>query len=285
MFKKYFISSLILALTITLTSLFSANPSQAAPNIDLPEQAGLYDVPGNSHLKLRVFVHPAKNQNHEKPDNPGKGEGKGKPTPPPPTEVCQATSVADPNSTAVVDGAGWTLPATWTYNLNPSSVPSTVGSINLSTIADNAFAAWLAVPEVNQSVDIARGNDTTITRAKLDNNNIIAWGRAPSSALAVSYIWYNTSTDKAVEIDTIMNKTYTWYWSDPSTWPAEQTCAYLGVYDAQNILTHELGHTVGLDDEYTSAYINNTMYGYGSTGETKKNTLADGDKIGTVNLY
>ena len=82
-----------------------------------------------------------------------------------------------------------------------------------------------------------------------------------------------------------MNKRFNWYWSDPSSWPAGQICAYEGVYDAQNILTHELGHTIGLDDEYESSYINNTMYGYGSKGETKKNTLTTGDKNGALTLY
>ncbi|MFA4936818.1 MAG: matrixin family metalloprotease [Patescibacteria group bacterium] len=280
MLKKHFIFSLILALIITLVPLFSATPSQAAPNVDLPEQAGIYDIPGNPHLKLRVFVHAANNQNYGKPTS-----SKGKPTPPPPSETCRPTSTADPDSLAVVAGAGWTLPSTWTYNLNLASIPATIGSTNLTTITDNAFDVWLSIPTVNQSVNIVRGNDTTVVKAQFDSSNIIAWGRTSGSALAVSYIWYNTLTHVATEIDTIMNKSFTWYWSNPANWPAGQTCAYSGVYDAQNILTHELGHTIGLDDEYTSAYINNTMYGYGSTGETKKNTLTTGDKTGVGNLY
>jgi hypothetical protein len=277
MLKKY----LILALIITVIPLFSTSLSQAAPNnVDLPEQAGVYDVPGNFHLKLRVFVHPANNQNYNKPTN-----SKGKPTPPLPSEICSPTSTVDLNSQAIVTGAGWTLPSTWTYNLNLSSVPSTIGSDNLVMITNNAFNSWLAIPTVGEKVNIVSGNKTTVTKAQRDSNNIITWGRTSGSALAISYIWYNTLTRVATEIDTIMNQKYTWYWSNPANWPDGQTCAFQGVYDAQNILTHELGHTMGLDDEYTDEYVNNTMYGYGSTGETKKDTLTTGDKIGAANLY
>ncbi len=287
MLKKYLISSLTLALVITAIPLFSINLSQAAPSVELPEQAGVYNVSGNPHLKLRVFTHPANNQNYGKADNLDKGGSKNKPLPTPPTKVCQNTDTVDLPSTTIVDGAGWKLPATWTYYLNLNSVPTTVGSNNLASIAKNAYASWLAVPAVDQKVIIIPGGDTTVSKAQRDNKNIVAWGKAPGNALAISYIWYNTSTFPAIatEVDTIMNVKFSWYWSDPSSWSTGKTCAYSGVYDAQNIMTHEFGHTFGLDDEYTDAYINNTMYGYGSTGETNKNTLTDGDKTGVANLY
>ena len=275
MLKK---SSFILTATLVMVFVFPLGlmaPAQAAPPGPLPEQAGLYAVPGHPNLMLRVFVY------HGKPD----GVGNGKPAPFVPTLVCQSTTVVDQDSTAVVPGAGWTLPSAWTYNLNLASVPSSVGSTNLVTVADNGFNAWLGVNDVNAAVNITRGSDTSITRAQRDYQNIITWGRTSGSALATTYIWYDTTTHEAVEIDTIMNKKFTWYWSNPSTWPANQTCAYSGVYDAQNILTHELGHTFGLDDTYTSAYVNNTMYGSGSKGETKKNTLTTGDANGVAALY
>ena len=46
-----------------------------------------------------------------------------------------------------------------------------------------------------------------------------------------------------------------------------------------------LGHWFGLDDEYDTAYSNNTMFGYGSKAELKKITLENGDKIGIDNIY
>lgn len=232
----------------------------------LPEKEGIYNVPGRPDLKLRVFVY------HAKPDNPGGVE------PALPNLNC---SLSDPNSGAIVAGAGWKLPSSWTYRLNPTSVPVTVGSGNLMTISGNAFNEWLKALG-NNKVSITKGSDTTVNKAQFDGQNIITWGRTSGAALAVSYIWYSGGI--AREIDTIMNNKFTWYWSNPNDWNGK-ICAYSGVYDAQDILTHELGHTFGLDDHYTSAYVNNTMYGYGSKTEVKKDTLTTGDKIGVVNLY
>lgn len=228
----------------------------------LPEQEGIYSVPGRPELKLRVFVY------KEKPIKPGK------PAPTPPAEIC---ALADPNSSAIVAGAGWKINGSWEYRLNPSSVPATVGGANLAAIASSAFQVWTEATQ--NKIAVSRGADTAVNRAVLDGQNIITWGRTSAGALAVSYIWYDQTTGVAAEVDTIMNTKYTWYWS------GSNTCAYSGVYDAQNILTHELGHTFGLDDHYTADYANNTMYGYGSKTEVKKNTLTAGDISGIDLLY
>ncbi len=58
-----------------------------------------------------------------------------------------------------------------------------------------------------------------------------------------------------------------------------------GVMDVQNIATHELGHGFGLADLYKEAQSEQTMYGYGSIGETEKRTLESGDIAGIQVLY
>jgi hypothetical protein len=239
-----------------------------------PEVSGIYDVPGHSNLKLRVFVHEPKPARSGKPS----------PTPVPAVETCVDGLTADQDSLAVVPGAGWKLPSSWAYRLNASSVPSSVGGANLQTIASNAFSAWQGAI-VPGSVAISRGTDTSVGKAVLDGQNIISWGRTSGTALAVSYIWYDSATGIAKEIDTIFNNKFKWEWSDPSSWAAGQMCYFGAYYDAQEILTHELGHTMGLDDVYTAEYVNNTMYGYGATGETKKDTLTTGDVLGVSALY
>ena len=55
--------------------------------------------------------------------------------------------------------------------------------------------------------------------------------------------------------------------------------------DFNNIVTHELGHAVGMADLYTSDCSEQTMYGYADYGETKKQTLEEGDKTGVFGLY
>ncbi|UCG95681.1 MAG: matrixin family metalloprotease [archaeon] len=58
-----------------------------------------------------------------------------------------------------------------------------------------------------------------------------------------------------------------------------------GKMDFESIATHELGHSVGLDDLYDSGCSEMTMYGYADYGETKKRTLEDGDITGVSELY
>ncbi|MBC7236602.1 MAG: matrixin family metalloprotease [Chloroflexi bacterium] len=55
--------------------------------------------------------------------------------------------------------------------------------------------------------------------------------------------------------------------------------------DLENIVIHELGHSVGLADLYTAECAEQTMYGYADYGETKKRTLEAGDIAGVSTLY
>lgn len=58
-----------------------------------------------------------------------------------------------------------------------------------------------------------------------------------------------------------------------------------GKMDFENIATHELGHSVGLNDQYDPTCSTVTMYGYASTGETNKRTLELPDVTGVSTLY
>jgi len=262
--KKIILFFAVVLLAVVIgTTADAKNDKKYAPENEDAVENGVYDVEGRPDLKLRVFVYKAK------------------------LDTSPATALAcllpDNDSSAIVDGAGWKLDTStdWVYKLNVTSVPASVGSGNLPTIATRAFSVW--VDATGNKVSVAPGFVTTATRAQRDGQNIISWGRASGSTLAVTYIWYNTTTGKAVEIDTIMNQKFAWSWTDQVG--SNLNCAIPNTYDAQNILTHELGHTFGLDDHYTSAYTNNTMYGFGSKTEVKKNTLTAGDIDGVKVLY
>jgi hypothetical protein len=58
-----------------------------------------------------------------------------------------------------------------------------------------------------------------------------------------------------------------------------------GKMDFESIATHELGHSVGMDDLYTNECSEQTMYGYADNGETNKRTLEAGDITGITELY
>lgn len=267
--------TLLISLVITVVAwglsfgLVSAkNSNDSDEQIALPEQDGTYNVPGRPDLKIRVFVHRAK------------------PTPnPTPNIIC---NLPDLDSDTFIGGAGWHLPAgNWTYTLNSDSVPSTVGSTNLAIMAADAFTRWSEATGVSTKVSFTKSvSNTTVIKAALDGKNIITWGRANGSALAITYIWSSNVTGEVREVDTIMNVKFPWSWSNPTNWTSSANiCADQNSYDAQSVMTHELGHWLGLNDFYTTEYQNNTMYGYGAKGEIKGTTLSTGDINGIIAIY
>lgn len=275
MYKKLVATFFIFAFVLGLSSnLVLAKKSDEKKDHEIPEIEGTYDVPGRPDMKVRVFVHNPKGKPPKPSPSPSSSPS---PTPTPPSSGCV---VDDPPSEAKVDPAGWHLPGTWTYSLNPGSVPSSVGSSsNLEKMATDAFSRWSAA--IGGKVNFVQGLPTTSSRQAYDGKNIIAWGRAPGTALAITYTWYYTSNNQVAEVDTIMNQKFPWSWVAYS----DDVCVNPDTYDAQDILTHELGHWVGLDDMYTADHQNATMYGYGAKGEIKKDTLTNGDIAGTAAIH
>lgn len=256
----------------------SAPTAPAAPEAPAPpDTTGIYEVPERPGMKVRVFSHPAK---PTPPPAPGRTP---KPSASPSPILSEANSLvcglSDPDSSSVVSKTGWKIPSgNWPFQLNLSSVPSGVGQGNLETIVNAGFNQYSQAS--GNKINFIKGANTTINRARLDGKNVIMWARASSGTLGVTYVWYYPSTGLAVEIDTVMNNRYKWTWSNSNI------CADSSTYDAQNIMTHELGHWLGLSDEYNAgSFGNNTMYGYGSVNEVKKNSLTSGDKAGIGQIY
>lgn len=114
-----------------------------------------------------------------------------------------------------------------------------------------------------------------------DNKNEIYFGNiADPGVIAVSIVWGIFSgppqTRQLVEYDVVFDDAdYTW--GDAVINPS--------VMDYQNIATHELGHGTGMADLYESSCSEETMYGYATTGETKKRDLNTGDITGIRALY
>lgn len=114
------------------------------------------------------------------------------------------------------------------------------------------------------------------TAGQLDNVNQIQFvNLGATTTIAVTTTWYYRSTGQAVESDGQYNTFYQW-----------STSGEAGKMDVQNIATHEVGHTFGLNHPKGSGGISClTMYASATYGETQKRTLGDGDILGIEAIY
>ncbi|MFH1331878.1 MAG: matrixin family metalloprotease [archaeon] len=113
-----------------------------------------------------------------------------------------------------------------------------------------------------------------------DEINTASFGFYPdTNVIAVTTVWGYFSgppqTREIVEWDMLFNEIFTW--GDATSNPA--------LMDLQNIATHELGHSAGMGDLYTTTCTLETMYGYSTEGETIKRDLNTGDIKGIQTLY
>lgn len=110
-----------------------------------------------------------------------------------------------------------------------------------------------------------------------DGRNELLFDDFPEDGvIAVCVTWFSRVGRRIVEFDIMFDTDFTWgnVDSDGTT-----------VMDLQNIVTHELGHGVGLADLYEDEWSEQTMYGYADYGEIKKRTLESGDIAGIQALY
>ena len=174
--------------------------------------------------------------------------------------------------------------------------PWVVNSANNSGLSENFVlnSLSLGISKWEDATDGVVGNgagvnvigDGSTTSATLvadtaspDNLNEAYFGDVEDpDTIAVTIVWGifsgPTWNRKLVEWDQIYNTSYSW----SSTGEA-------GKMDFDNIGIHELGHSFGMNDLYTSSCSEQTMYGYASFGETKKRTLEIGDINGINKLY
>jgi hypothetical protein len=114
----------------------------------------------------------------------------------------------------------------------------------------------------------------------LDGINTASFGDYPdSNVIAVTTVWGYFSgppqTRQIVEWDMLFNKIFTW----------GDATSNIALMDLQNIATHELGHSAGMGDLYTTTCTSETMYGYSKEGDTIKRDLNTGDIKGIQTLY
>jgi hypothetical protein len=111
-----------------------------------------------------------------------------------------------------------------------------------------------------------------------DGTNAVTWGKFDPDIIAMAGICTDDAGKLVRDADLALNVTY--HWENINGKPSTRHSI-----DIQSIVTHELGHWLGLLDLYSPRDIHQTMSGYAGYGETNKRTPALGDIIGVQTLF
>jgi len=182
-------------------------------------------------------------------------------------------------------GAGWYGPLKWhdlpvNWYIDQSTSYSGISWTTFETFVKPCYQVW--EDDTGSYLDYTyQGFTTGKTWGSNDGVNIFCWRYIDGGGgtLGICNTWGELvgtdqmkCTDSDIELDT------------GDTWSAANTCP-AGYFDVQNVGTHEAGHVAHLADIYDGVDSDMTMYGYSSTGETKKRTLAWGDIDGLYALF
>jgi hypothetical protein len=254
----------LLAVSVVAALLLSlAAPVAAAPPADNPGK-------GAPEISKIVFVHYPQGKGWGPGGNSNKGGGNGV------EKLWYKYS-----------GIHWaSMPVE--YYVNTSSLPS---GISVDAIQD-AFTTW---DNTSGPYAVSYQGPTSSLPDNLDGQNVVGWENITDypHAIAVTYIWYNTLSKELVEVDTALNSNSAFKWwqisvsdeeANNATWPEDDTSSAYDV-DVQNIMTHEAGHWLTLDDLYKKPASTQTMYGISPEFELQKRSLESGDEAGIQAIY
>lgn len=236
---------LLLSITAAASMLIPAN-DKAKENAKAPANSPVIDE--NWELERVDFIH------YAKPPNPGGGGAKG--------ETCYKLM-----------GVKWkSLPVN--YVINPSNPQNLSEGFVTSTISTSA-ETWDAATST-ELFNNAYSVNYSAQYGVQNYQNAIDFSDYPDdNVIAVTSVWYTPVGRRIVEFDMRFNTRFTW----------GDATADNSMMDLRNIATHELGHSVGLDDIYSLSCSAVSMYGYSAYGETSKRTLEQPDITGLQKMY
>lgn len=219
-------------------------------------------------------------ENHGKPtgcNNNGKCQGWEDPS----CADCTGGGNGEPDASScygfLAKGAKWKM--TEPYMINTTNIRGLSDSFVRNSIAFD-INKWENASTKNILGDETPGVVDGADMVSPDNKNEVYFGDiGQSGAIAITIVWGYFSgppwARELIEWDMVFDQVdFDWSATGES-----------GKMDFESIATHELGHSVGLDDLYDDRCSEQTMYGYAGYGETNKRTLESGDVTGIHKLY
>jgi hypothetical protein len=176
-------------------------------------------------------------------------------------------------------------------NLTGNRIADTDALIGITA----SFQTWQDDPD-SQIVFAFQGSTTSyvpgLNAASPDYQNVVGWAYLSDSypgAIAVTIVWATRGNKLIVDSDTVLNTDSYFAWTQANITTAPDAALLPPTFgydvDVQNIMTHESGHWLQLNDLYGSAAIEQTMYGYAGDRELKKRSLESGDLAGVKKVY
>lgn len=239
----------VMLLSFTAAAMLIPANDNAKDNAKAPDKSPVITLTdgGEWDLERVDFIH------YAKPANPGSKPG---------TDTCYKLM-----------GVKWpSLPVS--YAINPANPGGLTEDFVTSTFAASA-ETWDAETS-SELFNDAYSVDYSAQYGVQNYQNAVSFGAYPdSNVIAITSVWYSRRGRQIVEFDMLFNTNFNW--GDASVDPL--------LMDFQNIATHELGHSVGMDDIYTSTCSAVTMYGYSGEGDVSKRSLEQPDIQGLQKMY
>ena len=146
-----------------------------------------------------------------------------------------------------------------------------------------AATAWQNAPGILPTLVVQHGPEDPIGyRRNGGNRNTVRF--APdgdplaNGALAITVITFDAHAKEILDADVVLNGEHGFEFFDH-----DARDEGMSTYDLQNVLTHELGHLLGLGEENND--VDATMYAFSQPGETGKRDLEVIDKDSIASLY
>lgn len=192
-----------------------------------------------------------------------------------------------------------------TYAIDPSLDRAVANASDATIVSMESWSGTVGAPELT----VAPVEETSPKRPGFDQKNGVFFmrgGYGPAGrALAITVLTYDNTSGKILDADIIFNGAYSFEVLPPADAPdvtdGEATAAHLSstdviahddveapgarddVYDLHHIVAHELGHSLGMNDEMGRK--DALMYRYSAPNDASLRQPASDDIAGLAELY